>query len=174
MIVTETALPGVVIIEPKVHGDERGFFMETFQAERYRDEAGIDLAFVQDNQSRSSHGVLRGLHFQVNKPQGKLVRVTRGEVFDVAADINPESPTYGKWVGVTLNDRNHLQFWVPPGYAHGFVVTSDSADFSYKCTDYYDPSDEGGIHWQDPRLDIEWPVDEPSVSEKDAALPFLE
>ena len=173
MKVTETALPGVVIIEPTLHGDERGYFMETFQAARYKSEAGIELPFVQDNQSRSTRGVLRGLHFQINKPQGKLVRVTQGEVFDVAVDINPESPTYSQWVGVLLNDQNHLQFWVPPGYAHGFIVTSETADFSYKCTDYYDPQDEGGVRWDDPKIQINWPVTDPVVSEKDKLLPSI-
>jgi len=173
MKVTETALAGVVIIEPTLHGDERGYFMETFQAARYKSEAGIELPFVQDNQSRSTRGVLRGLHFQINKPQGKLVRVTQGEVFDVAVDINPESPTYSQWVGVLLNDQNHLQFWVPPGYAHGFIVTSETADFSYKCTDYYDPQDEGGVRWDDPKIQINWPVTDPVVSEKDKLLPSI-
>jgi dTDP-4-dehydrorhamnose 3,5-epimerase len=173
MKVTTTKLPGVVIIEPKLHGDSRGNFLETFQADRYRELAGIDLPFVQDNQSRSAKGVLRGLHYQVKKPQGKLVRVTRGEVFDVAVDINPESPTYGQWEGVNLSEENHLQFYVPPGYAHGFVVLSDIADFSYKCTDYYDPADEGGIHWNDPSIAIQWPDISPIISEKDSRLSFL-
>jgi dTDP-4-dehydrorhamnose 3,5-epimerase len=173
MKVTTTKLPGVVIIEPKLHGDERGYFLETFQADRYKELAGIDLPFVQDNQSRSGKGVLRGLHYQIKKPQGKLVRVTRGEVFDVAVDINPESPTYGQWEGVHLSEENHLQFYVPPGYAHGFLVLSDIADFSYKCTAYYDPSDEGGVNWQDPLVSIDWPLDDPKVSDKDALLPNL-
>ncbi|MFT6437993.1 MAG: dTDP-4-dehydrorhamnose 3,5-epimerase [Candidatus Azotimanducaceae bacterium] len=174
MKVTTTKLPGVVIIEPKLHGDARGYFLETFQADRYRELAGIDLPFVQDNQSRSGKGVLRGLHYQIKKPQGKLVRVTRGEVFDVAVDINPDSPTYGQWEGVHLSEENHLQFYVPPGYAHGFLVLSDVADFSYKCTDYYDPTDEGGIHWQDKKIAINWPMSAPLVSEKDSSLPFLQ
>ncbi|MEZ5458864.1 MAG: dTDP-4-dehydrorhamnose 3,5-epimerase [Steroidobacteraceae bacterium] len=173
MIVTETALPGVRIIEPKVHGDPRGFFMETFQAKRYAEIAGIDLPFVQDNHSRSARGVLRGLHAQKQRPQGKLVRCARGEVFDVAVDIDPASPTFGTWVGVVLSDVNQRQFWVPPGYAHGFVVLSDIADFEYKCTDYYDPSDEIGLIWNDPDVAIDWPIKEPLLSAKDQALPTL-
>lgn len=173
MKVTETKLPGVVIIEPQLHGDERGYFMETFQTERYRSEAGIELPFVQDNESRSARGVLRGLHFQVNKPQGKLVRVTLGEVFDVAVDINPESPTFSQWVGLLLNDQNHRQLWIPPGYAHGFIVTSETADFSYKCTAYYDPDDESGIAWNDKDIAISWPIASPLVSAKDQLLPRI-
>jgi dTDP-4-dehydrorhamnose 3,5-epimerase len=173
MIVTETALPGVKIIEPKVHGDPRGFFIETFQAKRYAELAGIDLPFVQDNHSRSVRGVLRGLHAQRLRPQGKLVRCARGEVFDVAVDINPASPTFGTWVGVTLSDQNHRQFWVPPGYAHGFVVLSEIADFEYKCTDYYDPSDEIGLIWNDPEVGIDWPIKNPLLSAKDQKLPTL-
>jgi dTDP-4-dehydrorhamnose 3,5-epimerase len=173
MKVIETKLPGVVIIEPKVFGDERGFFLETFQQDRYRDLAGIELDFVQDNHSRSAKGVLRGLHFQKNKPQGKLVRVVSGEVFDVAVDINPQSPTYGQYEGVILSDYNKRQFWVPPGYAHGFLVLSDSADFEYKCTDYYDPSDEGCLLWSDPTVAICWPLSSPTLSAKDAAAPSL-
>ena len=173
MKVIETTLPGVRIIEPKVHGDARGFFIETFQAQRYRDEAGIDLAFIQDNHSRSTRGVLRGLHAQQPNPQGKLVRVARGEVFDVAVDINPKSTTFGQWVGVTLSDSNHRQFWVPPGYAHGFVVLSEFADFEYKCTDYYQPQHEIGVIWNDPEVGIEWPIENPRLSEKDLKLPTL-
>jgi dTDP-4-dehydrorhamnose 3,5-epimerase len=173
MKVTETRLPGVVIIEPKIHGDERGFFVETFQAERYRREAGIELAFVQDNHSRSTRGVLRGMHSQKINPQGKLVRVARGEVFDVAVDINPRSKTFGEWVGVTLSDTNHRQFWVPPGYAHGFVVLSEIADFEYKCTDYYNPGAEIGVIWNDPQVGIEWPIENPRLSQKDSVLPTL-
>jgi len=172
MNVIETALPGVVIIEPKVFGDHRGFFLESYQEERYR-EAGIDAAFVQDNHSRSARGVLRGLHFQKTRPQGKLVRVTRGEVFDVAVDIDPASPTFGQHVSVLLNDENNRQFYVPPGYAHGFCVVSEIADFQYKCTDYYDPSDEGGLLWNDPDIAIDWPIDEPRLSEKDQHNPRL-
>lgn len=168
MNVIKTNIADVVIIEPKVFGDERGFFLETFQAERYKALAGIDLPFVQDNHSRSSKGVLRGLHFQKSKPQGKLVRVVRGEVFDVAVDIRKDSPTYGQWAGVLLNEDNKRQFWVPPGLAHGFMVLSDVADFEYKCTDYYDPTDEGCLIWNDPTVAIEWPEGiEPKLSEKD-------
>ena len=167
MIVTKTKLDGCVIIEPKVFGDERGFFLETFQAERYASLAGISSPFVQDNHSRSSKGILRGLHFQKTKPQGKLVRVVRGEVYDVAVDIREGSATFGEWEGVILSEDNKKQFWVPPGFAHGFVVLSDTADFEYKCTDYYDPSDEGSILWSDPDLNIPWPVANPALSTKD-------
>ena len=173
MNVIETSLPGVVIIEPKIFGDERGFFLETFQEHRYRDEAGIDLTFVQDNHSRSGYGVLRGLHLQKTKPQGKLVQVIRGEVFDVAVDINPNSSTFGKYEAVILNEDNKRQFYVPPGYAHGFVVLSEMADFVYKCTDLYDPSDEGGVIWNDPDVNIDWPVSNPKLSDKDLKLPSL-
>ena len=173
MRVSHTKLKGCVIIEPQVFGDERGFFLETFQAARYEQKAGIDLAFVQDNHSRSSKGVLRGLHFQKTKPQGKLVRVIRGEVYDVALDIRKESQTFGEWEGVILSEDNKKQFWVPPGFAHGFVVLSDTADFEYKCTDYYDPSDEGSILWSDPDLDIPWPIANPILSPKDQSAKRL-
>ena len=153
MNVIETALPGVLIIQPKAFGDHRGFFLETFQVERYR-EAGITLPFVQDNHSRSQRGVLRGLHFQKTRPQGKLVSVSRGAVYDVAVDIDPASATYGQFVGVELNDDNHRQLWIPPGYAHGFCVLSEVADFQYKCTDFYFPADEGGLAWNDPDVGI--------------------
>lgn len=166
MKVIKTKLPGVVIIEPAVYGDERGFFLESYQKERYQ-EAGIPLEFVQDNHSRSSQNVLRGLHFQISKPQGKLVRVTDGEVYDVAVDINSDSATFGEYVGVVLSGVNHKQLYVPPGYAHGFCVISETADFQYKCTDYYDPADEGGIIWNDPDVNIDWPISEPNLSEKD-------
>jgi dTDP-4-dehydrorhamnose 3,5-epimerase len=168
MNVIKTKLQDCVIIEPKVFGDERGFFLETFQTQRYADLAGITSSFVQDNHSRSSRGVLRGLHFQKTKPQGKLVRVVKGEVYDVAADIRQGSPTFGQWEGVILSEKNKTQLWVPPGFAHGFVVLSDTADFEYKCTDYYDPSDEGSIFWNDPELNILWPIDNPILSAKDA------
>ncbi|SDK05642.1 dTDP-4-dehydrorhamnose 3,5-epimerase [Pseudomonas indica] len=168
MKVIETAIDGVKIIEPRVFGDERGFFLETFQARRYAEEAGIDLPFVQDNHSRSAKGVLRGLHFQKTKPQGKLVRVVRGEVFDVAVDIRRDSPTFGRWEAAILSEENKRQFWVPPGLAHGFVVLSETADFEYKCTDYYDPSDEACLIWNDPAVGIEWPLAEPQLSAKDA------
>ena len=173
MIVTKTKLDGCVIIEPKVFGDERGFFLETFQAERYASLVGISSPFVQDNHSRSSKGILRGLHFQKTKPQGKLVRVVRGEVYDVAVDIRKGSATFGEWEGVILSEDNKKQFWVPPGFAHGFVVLSDNADFEYKCTDYYDPSDEGSILWSDPDLDIPWPTVNPVLSTKDESAKRL-
>ncbi|BFM13999.1 dTDP-4-dehydrorhamnose 3,5-epimerase [Maricurvus nonylphenolicus] len=172
MNIIETKLPGVVIIEPTVHGDERGFFLESYQKQRYQ-EAGLNLEFVQDNHSRSSYGVLRGLHFQKTKPQGKLVRAVKGEVFDVAVDINPDSATYGQYEAVILSESNKRQFYVPPGYAHGFVVLSETADFEYKCTDYYDPTDEGGIIWNDPDIAIDWPVENPTLSAKDEKLPKL-
>lgn len=167
MNVVQTEIPGVLIIEPKVFGDSRGFFMETFQAARYR-EAGIDMPFVQDNHSRSGKNVLRGLHLQRAKPQGKLVRVVRGAVFDVAVDVRLASATFGKWVGVELSEDNKRQFWVPPGFAHGFVTLADIVDFEYKCTDYYDPSDEVCVRWDDPDIGIVWPVDGPQLSSKDA------
>lgn len=175
MKITETALPGVLIVEPKVFGDARGFFKESFHAGRYAEHhiPGKGLSFVQDNHSRSRKGVLRGLHFQLKHPQGKLVSVVTGSVFDVAADVRVDSPTYRKWVGVELSAENHRQLWVPPGYAHGFCVLSDIADFQYKCTDFYRPEDEGGIVWNDPDLAIEWPVDAPLVSDKDRLLPSL-
>ncbi|PWC13663.1 dTDP-4-dehydrorhamnose 3,5-epimerase [Brenneria roseae subsp. americana] len=167
MHVIDTAIYGAKIIQPKVFGDARGFFLETFEKKRYQQMLNIDLDFVQDNHSRSSKGVLRGLHFQQKNPQGKLVRVVRGEVFDVAVDIRPESPTYGKWEGTILSEENKMQFWLPPGLAHGFVVLSDIADFEYKCTDYYNPKDEGCLLWNDPEIGIEWPISEPLLSEKD-------
>ncbi|AKL40130.1 MULTISPECIES: dTDP-4-dehydrorhamnose 3,5-epimerase [Serratia] len=167
MQVTDTKIAGVKIIQPKVFGDARGFFLETFEEKRYREMLGIDLNFVQDNHSRSSRGVLRGLHFQKINPQGKLVRVVRGEVFDVAVDIRPDSPTYGAWEGVILSEENKTQFWVPPGLAHGFVVLSEVADFEYKCTDYYNPAHEGCLLWNDPAIGIDWPIANPQLSEKD-------
>ena len=173
MIVQPTALPGVQIIEPRVFRDNRGYFVETFHTARYKDSVGIEHAFVQDNQSRSQRGVLRGMHTQKTHPQGKLVRVSRGAVFDVAADIDPDSPTYGKWVGVELSEENQKQIWIPPGYAHGFAVLSDVVDFQYKCTDFYHPEDEIGVRWDDADLAIEWPLDDPIVSERDSNLPTL-
>ena len=173
MKVVKTKLKDCVVIEPKVFGDERGFFLETFQLSRYVEEAGITLPFVQDNHSRSSKGVLRGLHFQKNKPQGKLVRVVKGEVYDIAVDIRPDSNTFGQWEGVILSEENKKQLWVPSGFAHGFVVLTDVADFEYKCTDYYDPSDEGSILWSDPDLKIDWPILNPILSEKDSLAPCL-
>ena len=174
MEVMATALPGVLLIRPRVFGDERGFFLETFSAERYRQVAGIEQPFVQDNHSRSRRGVLRGLHFQRTRPQGKLVGVARGSVFDVAVDIDPASPTCGHHVGVELSDANHLQLWIPPGYAHGFCVLSEVADFVYKCTDYYRPDDESGLAWNCPRLGIPWPIDAPLLSAKDQRYPGLD
>lgn len=173
MNVIETSLQGCVIIEPTVYGDERGFFLETFQTEKYAAVAGIHTPFVQDNHSRSTRGVLRGLHFQKTKPQGKLVRVVRGEVFDVAVDLRKGSTTFGRWEGVILSENNKRQFWVPPGFAHGFLVLSEIADFEYKCTDYYDPSDEGCVLWNDPALNIDWPLGKPILSHKDANAQLL-
>lgn len=170
MNVIKTKIKDLLIIEPKVFGDERGFFYETFQAERYK-AAGVNADFVQDNRSRSSRGVLRGLHFQKTKPQGKLVSVTEGEVFDVAVDLRPESNTFGQHEAVLLTGENKLQFFVPPGFAHGFCVVSNSADFQYKCTDYYDPNDESGLLWSDKELKIQWPLNAPLLSEKDKIQP---
>lgn len=172
MKVIKTKIEGVLIVEPKVYGDERGFFLETFNAARYS-ENGITEAFVQDNRSYSTKGVLRGLHFQKQYPQGKLVSVTQGAVFDVAVDIRKDSSTYGQWVGVTLTADKHNQFYVPPGLAHGFCVISDSATFQYKCTEYYHPEDEGCIRWNDPNIAIQWPITEPSLSDKDAKAGYL-
>ncbi len=164
----KTKLPGVVIIQPQVFGDNRGYFMETFKKSDYA-AAGIDKEFVQDNESSSTKGVLRGLHFQKNHTQGKLVRVTHGEVFDVAVDVRPESETYGQWVGVTLSSEKKNMFYIPEGFAHGFLVLSDTAEFVYKCTDVYDPSSEGGIPWNDETINVEWPkLDVPyKTSDKD-------
>ena len=169
MKATPTAIPGVLIIEPKVFGDARGFFLESFNQKSFNDATGTDHTFVQDNHSRSAKGVLRGLHFQATQPQGKLVRVVRGAVFDVAVDIRPESPAFGRWVGVELTEDNHKQMWVPPGLAHGFLVLSDTADFLYKTTDYYAPEFERCIAWNDPTIGIQWPEDSaPKLSAKDA------
>lgn len=167
MQVIDTAIADVKIIQPKVFGDNRGFFLETFEKRRYQTMLNIDYDFVQDNHSRSQKGVLRGLHFQKENPQGKLVRVVRGEVFDVAVDIRNDSPTYGKWVGVILSEENKTQFWIPPGLAHGFVVLSDIADFEYKCTDYYNPKVEDCLLWNDPTVNIDWPINNPLLSDKD-------
>jgi len=172
MNVIESNLPGVLIIETNVFGDQRGFFKETFQTERYA-ELGINLPFVQDNHSRSQKGVLRGLHLQKTRPQGKLVSCPRGVVYDVAVDVNPESATFGQYVGVELTEDNHRQLWIPPGYAHGFCVLSDVADFQYKCTDLYFPEDEGGLIWNDPEVGIDWPITSPALSDKDQKLPTL-
>ena len=168
MNLIQTKLPGCFIIEPKVFGDDRGFFLETFHVSRYKQMLGISSPFVQDNYSRSSKHVLRGLHFQKTKQQGKLVRVVRGEVYDVAVDIRRESSTFGQWESIILSEKNKKQVWIPPGFAHGFLVLSESADFEYKCTDYYDPSDEGSILWNDSDLNIPWPADKPLISEKDS------
>jgi dTDP-4-dehydrorhamnose 3,5-epimerase len=167
MQVIQTALPEVLLIKPKVFGDERGFFLETYNKERYMDAGFPDVVFVQDNHSRSSKGVLRGLHFQLNNPQGKLVQVATGSVFDVAVDIRVGSPAFGQWYGCVLSEENHHQLWIPPKFAHGFCVLSDTADFIYKCTDYYRPEDEGGLLWNDPEVDIDWPLAEPLLSKKD-------
>lgn len=168
----ETTIPGVLIIEPDVFGDKRGFFMETWKAARY-EEIGIKELFVQDNLSFSTRGVLRGLHYQHPHEQGKLVSVVQGEVFDVAVDIRVGSPSFGQWVGVTLSGDNHRQFWVPPGFAHGFCVLSETAYFTYKCTDVYTPSAEGGIAWNDPDIGIEWPLTDVTLSDKDQLYPRL-
>ena len=176
MKVIETRLPGVLILEPKVFGDARGFFLESFSEKAFREATGVTLPFVQDNHSRSTKGVLRGLHYQLPPhAQGKLVRVTQGAVFDVAVDLRRSSPTFGQWVGVELSGENHRQCWIPPGFAHGFVVLSDSADFLYKTTDYYAPQVEGAVRWDDPEIAIEWPVLDvpPSLSAKDAIAPRL-
>jgi dTDP-4-dehydrorhamnose 3,5-epimerase len=176
MNVTTTAIEGVLILEPKVFGDARGFFMESFNQKAFNDAVGQDVLFVQDNHSRSSKGVLRGLHYQLPPhAQGKLVRVTQGSVFDVAVDIRRGSATFGKWVGVELSGENHRQLWLPPGMAHGFLVTSDSADFLYKTTDYYAPQAEGCVLWSDPALGIAWPDEgvAPKLAAKDAAAPAL-
>ncbi len=167
MRVTPTDLPDVLIVEPRVYEDERGYFLETFQAHRYA-QAGIPGPFVQDNLSFSRQGVLRGLHYQHPHAQGKLVWVLQGEVFDVAVDIRKGSPTFGRWVGVWLSAENRRQVWIPPGFAHGFCVVSETALFTYKCTDYYAPEAEGTVRWDDPDLGIAWPVSKPIVSPKDA------
>jgi dTDP-4-dehydrorhamnose 3,5-epimerase len=170
MKVTATAIADVLIIEPRVFGDARGFFLESFNQRDFNSATGTDLTFVQDNHSRSAKGVLRGLHYQLGQPQGKLVRAVRGAVFDVAVDIRPASPSFGKWVGVELSESNNRQMWVPPGLAHGFLVLSDSADFVYKTSDYYAPQLEHCIVWNDADLAIEWPLDgEPKLSAKDIA-----
>jgi len=168
--VTPTAIPDVLIMEPKVFGDARGFFYESFNARDFAQATGLDVSFVQDNHSKSSKGVLRGLHYQIQHPQGKLVRVVQGEVFDVAVDLRQSSPTFGQWVGVHLSADNHRQLWVPPGFAHGFVVLSDSAEFLYKTTDYWFPEHERSLLWNDPAVGIDWPHDGlPQLAAKDAA-----
>ena len=169
-----TGLEGVILIKPTVHGDQRGFFLETWRADRYANLVGQGLTFVQDNHSRSRRGVLRGLHFQTRRPQGKLLRCVTGAIYDVAVDIRPDSPAFGQWIGVTLSGENQHQLYVPPGFAHGFQVVSDIADVEYKCTDYYDPGGEGGIRWDDPALGIDWPIRPAVVSDKDQRLPGLD
>lgn len=175
MKASATSIPDVLVIEPKVFGDARGFFFESFNQRAFNEAVGADVHFVQDNHSRSSKGVLRGLHFQVHQPQGKLVRVVRGAVFDVAVDIRHASPTFGKWVGVELTENNQRQLWIPPGLAHGFLVLSDVADFLYKTTAYYAPAHERCIAWNDPALAIAWPDvgQVPQLSVKDSAAPGL-
>lgn len=170
MQVTPTAIPEVLLIEPKVFGDARGFFFESYNQRAFAQVMGLQLNFVQDNHSRSAKGVLRGLHYQIQQPQGKLVRVVRGSVFDVAVDLRRHSPTFCRWVGMELSEHNQRQMWVPPGFAHGFLVTSDSADFLYKTTDYYAPEHERCIRWDDPAIGIAWPLaGEPQLSAKDRA-----
>ncbi|WP_123054635.1 dTDP-4-dehydrorhamnose 3,5-epimerase [Clostridium sp. JN-1] len=171
----ETKINGVYIIETGIFGDKRGYFMETYNYNEFK-TAGLDMLFVQDNQSKSKKGVLRGLHFQKKHPQGKLVRVTKGEVFDVAVDLRNKSETYGKWVGVLLSEENKKQFYIPKGFAHGFLVLSDEAEFCYKCTDFYHPEDEGGVLWNDMDINIDWPFDkivgsDIILSDKDKILP---
>ena len=174
MKVHQTPLPGVLIVEPRVFGDSRGFFYESFHSERFQ-EHGLPEHFVQDNHSRSRRGVLRGLHYQLTRPQGKYVTALRGEIFDVAVDIRRGSPTFGRWFGTTLSGDHPRYLWIPPGYAHGFCVLSDEADFVYKCTDYYVPSDERSILWNDPAIGIDWPIHEPTISERDrVARPLAE
>ena len=172
MKVIETRLPGVLVIEPDVFGDERGFFKESFQLQRYKD-IGIKEGFVQDNFSSSTRGVLRGLHYQVTQPQGKLVSCVFGAVYDVAVDVDPDSESFGCFVGIELSGQNHRQLWIPPGYGHGFCVLSDSAIFHYKCTDFYNDQDEAGVIWNDNDLGIDWPIKDPRVSAKDRKLPSL-
>lgn len=169
---TETELPGVILVEPTVHRDDRGFFLETYHREKYA-EGGIDATFVQDNHSRSAGGILRGLHAQGRRPQGKLVRAVEGAVYDVAVDIRRGSPTFAKWVGVVLSDESFHQLWIPPGFAHGFCVLSETAQVEYKCTELYVPEDELAVAWDDPEIAVAWPVDEPVLSSKDRAAPRL-
>lgn len=171
MRIRRMRIPEVLVVEPDVFEDERGFFMETWQERRFR-EAGLDAGFVQDNRSRSVRGILRGLHYQIRQPQGKLLSVVRGEVYDVAVDMRRSSPTFGHWVGMSLSDANKLMLWVPPGFAHGFYVVSDTVDFEYKCTDFYAPEQERTVAWDDPDLNIDWPLlagESPILSRKDAA-----
>lgn len=173
-VITPAAIPDVLILEPKVFGESRGFFFESFNARDFRLATGLDVSFVQDNHSMSARGVLRGLHYQTQHPQGKLVRVTEGEVFDVAVDLRRSSPTFGQWVGTTLSEDNRRQLWIPPGFAHGFVVLSERAQFLYKTTDYYAPEHERCLLWSDPTVSIDWPIDfVPQLAAKDAAGKLL-
>lgn len=173
MKLVPTPLEGVVVIEPRVFGDHRGFFLETFRESTYAAVTGPGVRFVQDNHSRSQRGVLRGLHCQTRRPQGKLVRCVAGEVFDVVVDIRPGAETFGQWFGLRLSADNHRQIYVPPGFAHGFQVVSATADVEYKCTDYYDPDGESGLAWNDPDVGIDWPIRPPDLSAKDRVLPRL-
>lgn len=173
MQVEKTAIPGILILTPRVFTDNRGFFLESFNKNVFQ-QAGIDEAFVQDNHSKSSRGVVRGLHFQKNFPQGKLIRAIQGEVLDVIVDIRRGSPSFGTWISVLITAENKKQVWIPKELAHGFSVLSETAEFCYKVTDYYHPEDEAGIRWNDPKLNIDWQVDTPLLSEKDSRLPFLE
>lgn len=173
MKVIPTGIPDVLMIEPKVFGDERGFFYESFNQRQWQEATGLQTTFVQDNHSRSAKRVLRGLHYQIRQPQGKLVRCVVGEVFDVAVDLRRKSPTFGKWVGMTLSAENKRQLWVPEGFAHGFLVTSDYAEFLYKTTDYYAPEFERCIAWNDESLNIEWPITDPLLSQKDGSAANL-
>jgi dTDP-4-dehydrorhamnose 3,5-epimerase len=169
---TPTKLSEVIVIEPDVYKDDRGFFLESYQEKKYQD-GGIGAQFIQDNHSNSVKNTLRGLHAQIKQPQGKLIRVIEGEVFDVAVDIRPKSPTFKAWVGVTLSHKNFKQIYIPPGFAHGFYVLSDNAQFEYKCTAYYNPADELTILWSDPEINIDWPATEPILSDKDKSAPVL-
>lgn len=172
MKVLKTELPEVLVLEPKIHGDDRGFFFESYHRERYR-EVGVDVDFVQDNHSKSAQGVLRGMHWQVEKPQAKLVWCIRGKIFDVAVDLRPGSPNFGKWTGVELDSDSKRQIYVPAGFAHGFCALTEGVEIIYKCSSLYDPSDEGGVIWNDPAIGIRWPIEAPSLSKKDAVLPPL-
>lgn len=169
----ETSLPGVLIVEPTVYGDERGFFMESYNRATF-ESLGLPGTFVQDNHSRSTRGVLRGLHYQYPQWQGKLIRAIHGEIFDVAVDIRRSSPTFGQWYGAVLSSENRLQMYVPQGFAHGFCVLSEAAEIIYKCTALYKPSDDAGLRWNDPAIGIEWPIDDPVLSEKDQVAPLLD
>jgi dTDP-4-dehydrorhamnose 3,5-epimerase len=172
MKIIETPLEGLLIIEPRIFGDDRGFFYETYHRQRYR-EKGVDINFVQDNFSFSVKGTLRGLHFQIKNPQAKLIQALTGEIYDVTVDIRPASATYGQWFGIELSEKNNYQLFIPEGFAHGFCVLSKSAHFMYKCSAYYDPQDEGGILWSDQTLGIDWPIKNPIISDKDCQLPEL-